>query len=52
MVLGGMTPYAAAKVAGITSAAIYMSKWYKEWRNQKSVKPAQSEAKKSARNAG
>lgn len=29
----GMTPYAAAKKAGITPPAVYMSKWYKEWRD-------------------
>lgn len=28
----GMSPYEAAKVAGITRSAIYMSKWYKEFK--------------------
>lgn len=27
-----VTPYAAAKRAGITRSAIYMSAWYKAWR--------------------
>lgn len=26
----GVTPYRAAKLAGISPSAIYMSKWYKE----------------------
>ncbi len=28
----GLTPYAAAKQAGLTRSAIYMSAWYKEWK--------------------
>lgn len=30
-----MTPYAAAKRAGISAPAIYMSNWYKVWKNDK-----------------
>jgi len=30
LVLSGMLPYRAAKLAGITRQAIYHSKWYKE----------------------
>lgn len=28
----GLTAYEAAKRAGITRSAIYMSAWYKQWR--------------------
>lgn len=35
MVLGGMSAYAAAKAVGITRHAIYMSAWYREWRDEK-----------------
>lgn len=32
----GLTPYAAAaKVGTITRQAIYMSEWYKRWKNDK-----------------
>lgn len=34
----GLTPYAAAKQTGLTGSAIYMSTWYKEWRDAKCVK--------------
>lgn len=29
----GMSAYEAAKVAGITKSAIYVSKWYKEFKH-------------------
>lgn len=32
---GGHTAYAAAKACGLTRSAIYMSNWYKEWKNAK-----------------
>ena len=35
MVIGGATPYAAAKAVGITRNAIYMAPWYKDWRDAK-----------------
>jgi len=28
----GLSAYEAAKVAGISSSAIYMSDWYKKWK--------------------
>lgn len=36
VILGGMTAYAAAKRSGITRNAIYVSKWYKDWKKKKS----------------
>ena len=33
----GLTAYAAAKQAGITAEAIYMSPWYKEFKNAKAT---------------
>ncbi len=32
----GMTASAASEKAGITRSAIYMSKWYKEWKAKQS----------------
>jgi hypothetical protein len=32
---GTMTPRAAALHVGITPSAIYMSEWYKWWRNER-----------------
>ena len=29
----GLTPYAAANIAGITKQAIYAAKWYKDRKN-------------------
>jgi hypothetical protein len=29
----GVSPYAAAKQVGLSSGAIYMAPWYKEWRD-------------------
>lgn len=31
----GLTAYAAAKKVGLSSSAIYMAAWYKEWQNEK-----------------
>jgi hypothetical protein len=36
VMIQGLTPYAAAVIAGITSSAIYMSYWYKTWKESKS----------------
>lgn len=32
----GLTPYAAAKAAGVSRSAIYMAPWYKEWKGKQS----------------
>jgi predicted transcriptional regulator len=34
----GLTSYAAAKKVGLTRSAIYMSRWYKEWRDAQKSK--------------
>lgn len=33
LILAGKSAYEAAKTVGISSQAIYMSKWYKEWKH-------------------
>ena len=33
IVKDGLTAYAAAKQTGISRNAIYMSHWYKQWKN-------------------
>jgi lysine/ornithine N-monooxygenase len=38
VIVGGLTPYVAAKQTGLTRSAIYMSSWYKEWRDAKCKK--------------
>jgi hypothetical protein len=38
VMVDGITPYEAAKQTGLTRSAIYMSSWYKEWRDAKCAK--------------
>jgi len=33
VMVDGLTPYEAAKRTGLTRSAIYMSGWYKEWKD-------------------